>query len=139
MKRYSIVWWLAILPTTVVVGVPVYLLLGYHTDWGVTERIAVALVCAVVVDLAFAAWMERVAPTRVNIGPGERRTGTGMAADRAIVIGGFDESAEGRVSVRGETWNAIRSPNDTGNLSAGMAVHVVDRIGLNLIISARID
>ena len=91
---------------------------------------------SVMAVLAIAAWMERLAPTRVSIGPGERQTDSEIAAEKAIVDSGFEASPAGRVSVRGESWAAIRSPDDTEVLSAGMAVSVVDRIGLNLVVSA---
>ena len=136
MKRYSTAWWLAIVPTTAVVGVPIFLVLGNQTDWGVPGRVALALACAFAVDLAIAAWMERIAPTRVSIAPGERLTVADVAIEEAIVIDGFDASAEGRVSVRGETWSAIRSPDDTEEIAAGMTVSVVDRDGLSLVVSA---
>ena len=137
MKRYSTAWWLAILPTTLVVGVPVFLLLGYQTDWSTAVRIGAALTSALVVDVATAAWMERIAPTKVRIGPGERKTDTENASEEAIVLSGFEGSAAGRVSVRGESWSAVRCPNDTEDLAAGMTVSVVDRVGLNLVVSAR--
>ncbi|MBT8080749.1 MAG: NfeD family protein [Gammaproteobacteria bacterium] len=137
MRRYSIAWWLAILPTTVIVGVPTFYVLGYQTDWGVTERIALALVCAFVVDLATAAMMERIAPTKVSIGPGEKLTNTEIAAEEAIIVSGFASSAEGQVLVRGETWDAVRSHDETDSLLAGTAVRVIDRIGLRLVISAK--
>ena len=136
MKRYSTAWWLAIVPTTAVVGVPIFFVLSNQTDWGVPGRVALALACAFAVDLAIAAWMERIAPTRVSIAPGERLTVADVAMEEAIVIDGFDASAEGRVSVRGETWAAIRSPDDTADIAAGMTVSVVDRDGLSLVVSA---
>ena len=120
-------------------GAPVFFLLGYQTDWGIPMRLAVALICALVADVAVAAWLQRIAPTRVSIGPGERATHTERVAERAIVISGFRTSPEGRVSVRGETWNATRSPDDTDELDAGMTVYVVDRVGLNLVVAARSD
>ena len=112
-------------------------MLGYQTEWSAAVRIAVALFSALVVDLATAAWMERIAPTRVRIGPGERGTDSETAIEEAIVLSGFEGSTTGRVSVRGESWTAIRCPDDTADLSAGMAVRVVDRVGLNLVVSTR--
>ncbi|MDJ0918986.1 MAG: NfeD family protein [Woeseiaceae bacterium] len=135
MKRYSVTWWLAILPTTIVVGVPVFLLLDQQTDLGLAVSLAVALACALLGDLAIAAWMERIAPTKVCVGPGERLTDGEIPSDEAIVLSGFNESAEGRVSVRGETWAAARQPGDTVDLVAGTTVRIVDRDGLRLLVS----
>lgn len=139
MKRYSLLWWLAILPTSVVVGVPTFLLLGQQTSWVVWERIAVSLVCALFVDLAVAAWAESTAPTKVSIGPGERETDSEAVTEKAIVVSGFESSSQGQVAVRGETWSAIRCANDSSTLAPGMLVRVVDRIGLRLVVSASVN
>ena len=139
MKRYSAIWWSAILPTSVIVGGPTFLLTGYFSGWDFLERVAVVVVLTLVVDLAIAAWMERVAPTRVSIGPGERVLNSEFAAEKAKVVDGFGSSAHGQVSIRGETWSAIRLPDDTGILSAGMVVSVVDRNGLSLIVTTTSD
>ena len=137
MKRYSAIWWSAILPTSVIVGGPTFLFTGYFSDWDFLERVAVAVILTLVVDLAIAAWMERIAPTRISIGPGERVLKSEIAAEKAKVLNGFGTSAYGHVSIRGETWPAVRTPDDTGILSAGMVVSVVDRNGLSLIVTAR--
>lgn len=137
MKRYSLLWWLAVIPTSVLVGLPTFFWLGFETDWGVWERIAIALSCSLVVDLAVAAWIERTAPTKVRIGPGERATDDDSPADEAVVLTGFGSSSSGRVSVRGETWAAVRRADDDGDISIGSIVTVVDRTGLSLVVSAK--
>ena len=136
MERYSIAWWLAILPMTIIVGGPVFFVLGYQSDWGVGARFAVALVSALLVDLAIVAWMERIAPTKVRVGPGEQQNRNEIPAEKAIVVSGFDTSSEGRISIRGETWAAVKNPGDTASLPAGATVSIVDRIGLVLVVSA---
>lgn len=135
MKRYSILWWSVILPTSLIVGVPTFLLLGHFTDWGVLERVATAVAATLLADLTIAASMEAVAPTKVNIGPGERFLDSEIPGETATVIGGFGASAVGQVSVRGETWLARRVPQDTGELARGMVVRIVDRNGLSLVVS----
>ena len=72
MKRYSILWWWLVLPTSVVVGVPAFLVAGEFTSLRFPGRIAVAVVVTFAADFAIAALMESVAPTRLNIGPGEK-------------------------------------------------------------------
>lgn len=139
MKRYSVLWWLAVIPTSVLVGVPMFLLLGHRTDWGVWERVSVALVCTAIVELAVVAWIQRVAPTKVRVGPGERQTVDDAAVDEAVVLSGFGESLHGRVAVRGETWSAVRSADDTSYIGSGATVRIVDRVGLSLVVSARRD
>jgi membrane protein implicated in regulation of membrane protease activity len=88
-------------------------------------------------DLAVALSMEAVAPTKVDIGPGEKTFVRDMPPERATVISGFDTSEHGQVSIRGESWQAVRALDDTGILSKGTAVHVVERRGLTLVVSAK--
>ncbi|WP_405239977.1 NfeD family protein [Lentisalinibacter orientalis] len=135
MKRYSLMWWLVILPTSVTVGGTSILLASLLTDWGVFTVLAVAAVATALADLAIAAWMESIAPTRVHIGPGEKHLVSDRPAEKAVVVDGFESEPHGHVSIRGETWRAVRAPDDTGALAAGMTVSVVDREGLTLIVS----
>lgn len=137
MKRYSMTWWAVILPTSVIIGLPIFLLAGHLTDWGIAERVAIAVVSTFAADLAIAALMEKAAPTKVHIGPGEKAVDSEIPAEKATVVCGFDDSLHGRVSVRGETWQARQTSDDSGALSAGMVVSVVGRNGLSLVVSAK--
>ncbi|MBT8103853.1 MAG: NfeD family protein [Gammaproteobacteria bacterium] len=137
MKRYSFTWWLVILPTSVTVGGTTILLASSFTDWSVMARVAVAVGLTFLADLAIAASMEAIAPTRVSIGPGEKHLDSDLVPEKATIMSGFGSIAHGQVSVRGETWRAIRAPDDTGTLTAGMSVNVVDRDGLTLVVSTR--
>jgi membrane protein implicated in regulation of membrane protease activity len=139
MKRYSLLWWAVILPTSLVVGLPTFLVIGQLTDWAILQRIAVALVAILAADLAIAASMEAVAPTKIKIGPGERHLKSETPADTATVVSGFESSPYGRVMVRGETWLATRLPGETGVMSAGTIVQIVDRNGLNLVVTSNRD
>jgi membrane protein implicated in regulation of membrane protease activity len=137
MKRYSLTWWLVILPTSVTVGGTTILLTSNFTDWGVIAIVAVAVVSTFLADLAIAASMEAIAPTKVSIGPGEKHLDSDLASEKATIMSGFDSISHGQVSVRGETWRAIRAPDDTGTVITGMSVNVVDRNGLTLVITTR--
>ncbi|MBT8111241.1 MAG: NfeD family protein [Gammaproteobacteria bacterium] len=137
MKRYSFTWWLVILPTSLTVGGTTILLARNFTDWGIPALIAVAVVSTFLADLAIAASMEAIAPTKVNIGPGEKHLVSDSASEQATILSGFDSTSHGQVSVRGETWRAIRAADDTGTLTKGMSVNVVDRYGLTLVVSTR--
>lgn len=137
MKRYSFIWWLVILPTSVTVGGTTLLVTSSFTDWGVMALVAVAGVSTFLADLAIAASMEAIAPTKVSIGPGEKHLDSDLASEKATIMSGFDSISRGQVSVRGETWRAIRAPDDTGTLTTGMSVNVVDRDGLTLVVSTR--
>ena len=136
MKRYSILWWSIILPTSVIVGLPTFFLVGYFTDWGISGRAAVALLATLAADFVIAASMEAAAPTKVYIGPGEKALKSEASAERAVIVSGFDSSPHGYVSIRGETWLATRFADDTEVLTAGTIVRVVNRDGLNLIVSS---
>lgn len=135
MKRYSLTWWLVILPTSLTVGGTAILLTGLFTDWSLFVRVAVAALATSIADLAIAAGMEAVAPTRVHIGPGEKHLVSDSPAERAVIVSGFDSAPHGQVSIRGETWRAVRAPGDNGPLTTGMSVSVVDRDGLTLVVS----
>lgn len=135
MKRYSFTWWLVILPTSITVGGTSVLLAGFLTDWSIFTILAVAAVATALADLAIAAWVETLAPTRVHIGPGEKHLVSDPSTEKAVVIAGFDPTPDGQVLIRGETWRAVRAPGDTGALTPGMLVSVVDREGLTLIVS----
>ena len=136
MKRYSILWWSIVLPTSVIVGVPTFFLVGYLTDWVLAGRIAVAIIATLTADLLIAASMEAIAPTKLSIGPGEKVLKSETPAEEATILSGFDSSPHGQVSVRGETWMATRLADDADVLSKGMSVRVVDRDGLKLIVSS---
>jgi len=139
MKRFSRIWWIAILFSSVIGGVTVFLLFAVLTDWPTPKIILVVAILTFIGDLIVALSMEAVAPTKVNIGLGERSTNTDLPSELATVISGFKNSPQGQVSVRGETWSAIRAPEDSGSLSEGSAVQVVDRNGLTLVISTKVN
>ena len=75
-------------------------------------------------DVATALVMERVAPTRVLLAPGE------AGHDGGTVVRGFGGDERGVIRIRGEYWRA-RSPVPE-RLGAGDRVRVVTRDGLVL-------
>lgn len=120
-----------------VIGISAFLLLGNLTDWQTLKLVVAASVLTFLGDVVMAISMEAVAPTKVDIGPGEKNLVTDMPSESATVISGFDTSPQGQVLVRGEIWRAIRATEDSGILSKGTSARVVDRKGLTLIISAK--
>ncbi len=134
MKRYSPIWWLVVLPTSVIVGGTTFLLSGYLTDWSFLERVFAAFFLTFAADVTIAAFNQTLAPTKVSIGPGERAMNSELSAETARVVAGFNASVDGRVSVRGEIWRATRIPGDTVRLTTGMDVNVVARHGLTLVV-----
>jgi membrane-bound serine protease (ClpP class) len=80
----------------------------------------------VVGDVLTAIFMERTAPTKLTVGPGEQ------LVTQAEVLEGFADSRFGMVKVRGERWRAACA--SATNLPVGERVRVVDRDGLTLIV-----
>ena len=133
MKRYSRLWWMSLLLSSVVTGSVAFLVLLNLTDWSIPKLVVASGFFVLLGDLTLAMTMEKVAPTKIAVGPGECYLHTDRSSDKAIVLSGFGSSPDGRVSVRGETWQAIRAPGDDSNLSAGMIVNVFERDGLTLV------
>ena len=90
--------------------------------------IVVALGIIVAGDIVSAVLLQRYAPTRITLEPGE------ASHALAKVISGFGESAEGEVSVKGERWRA--RCEGSRNLAPGDSVDVVARAGLTLTVKA---
>ena len=86
--------------------------------------ILVALGIIVAGDIASALLLQRHAPTRITLQPGE------AAELLAEVRSGFGGSRVGEVTVKGERWQARHE--GTGRLSPGDRVDVVARAGLTL-------
>ena len=123
-------------PTSIAVGLPTFVLLESLTSLSWMGCAAVALAASVSADVAIAVWMESHAPTRVTIGPGEKFLKSELPGEKATVLSDFDPSLGGLVRVHGETWRARQKPDDNRNLFQGMKVSVVDRDNLTLIVSA---
>lgn len=136
MKRYSQLWWMSLLLSSVVTGSLAFLALLFLTDWSLPKIVVASGFFVLLGDLTLALAMEKVAPTRIAVGPGERYLHTERSSDKATVLSGFDSSPQGQVSVRGETWQAVRAPGDEGNLAEGMSVQVVERDGLTLVVTS---
>ena len=134
-RRFSPRWWLVIGAATLIVGAAAFLILRFGTGLGITQMIVFWLIITFVGDVITAASMEAVAPTRVTIGPGDRRLDADAPEERAVVVSVFDDSGHGKVRVRGEIWRARQAAEDRTRPQAGERVRVVDRDGLTLIVS----
>jgi membrane-bound ClpP family serine protease len=86
--------------------------------------IVVALGIIVAGDVASALLLQRYAPTRITLHPGE------ASRSLAEVLSGFDGSPTGEVAVKGERWQAHNE--GTGTLVPGDRVDIVARAGLTL-------
>ena len=136
MKRFSRLWWMSLLLSSVVTGSVAFLLLLNLTDWSIPKLVVASGILMLIGDLTLALTMEKVAPTKIAVGPGERFFHSDRSSDMAIVLSGFGAATSGKVSVRGETWRAVQASDDDGCLSEGMTVHIVERDGLTLVVES---
>jgi membrane protein implicated in regulation of membrane protease activity len=105
------------------------------TDLSLEIVIAISVALILAGDVALAFLMQAVSPTRVTLGPGDRRYKSELPEELGTVASSF-RNRRGRVSVRGETWDARQANGCGGRLEAGGAVRIVDREGLTLVVAA---
>lgn len=139
MNRFSRPWWITLAFSSVTVATVGYLVLGQLTDWTPTVRIFAVLGLTTVVDFTTAKWMESIAPTRVDIGPGEKALITDESSEIGRVVSGFEATRQGMVLIRGEIWRARQKEKDPDPLRIGNPVRVHGRSGLTLIVSSARD
>lgn len=133
--RYSQAWWAVMGATTGVVGVAAAIFLWKQVDLQVGWLLLFWAAAVLVSDLITALGMEATAPSRVTIGPGDRRFDADEPVEVATVVSGFEGADSGMVAVRGETWTARQSAKDTTPLKPGSEVRVEAREGLTLTVS----
>jgi membrane protein implicated in regulation of membrane protease activity len=135
IKRYSGLWWASILLSSVVTGGGSFLLLSLLTELPVEIVIAASVALILAGDVTLALLMEAVSPTRVTLGPGDRRHSDESPGELGTVTAGFIDRS-GKVSIRGEQWRARQSPGCDRRLDAGTPVRVLEREGLTLVVAA---
>ncbi len=119
-----------------VAGGLAFLLLKLLLSWDDPRLLVALMAIALLCELLVAIDMEATAPSKIDIGPGEKGLASDTPSETATVVAGFDSSDRGEVSIRGETWQAVRASGDSGLLLIGTAVLVVERKGLTLVVSA---
>ena len=135
MRRYSGLWWASILLSSVVTGGSSFLLLALLTELPIEIVITISVALILVGDILLALLMQAVSPTRVTLGPGDRRLSSESPGELGTVMADFEDGS-GNISVRGEQWRARQSAACNRRLNAGAAVRVLDRDGLTLVVSA---
>ena len=135
MQRYSSLWWASILLSSVVTGGSSFLLLILLTELSIEIVIAVSVALILAGDITLALLMEAVSPTRVTLGPGDRRRKSDSPGELGTVTASF-ESGSGKVSIRGEQWHARQSTSCASRLDSGTPVRVLEREGLTLVVAA---
>ena len=113
------------------------MLASKFTDWGVMALVAVAVVSTFLADLAIAASMETIAPTKVSIGPGKSIWTPIWRLKKlpSCLVSTQSHTAKFRYEVKhGELFERRMIPV---TLTTGMSVNVVDRDGLTLVVSTR--
>lgn len=136
-KRFSRDWWLAILVVTAAISAATFLLLrgrGLH----LSELVLYCLAFSLLGDVVTALSMEAIVPTRVTIGPGDRRLRDDLPTELALVVSEFDGAGAGQVRIRGEIWRA-RGSRDGFRPVVGSRVRVINRDGLTLIVSEQVS
>jgi len=138
-KRFSLEWWSWLANGAVVFGG--FTGLFFYQQESITGLNLILLVVAgsFVGDLALALYFEAIAPTHVIIGPGDRIQRDSALKETASIISGFENSAEGKVTVRGELWTARWVSEESCSLAVGDTVRVLGREGLTLLIGGRAD
>ena len=136
IRRYSILWWLVLLVVAGIVGGLAFLLLKLLLSWDDPRLLIALMAVALLCELLIAIDMEATAPSKIDIGPGEKGFANDTPSETATVIAGFDSSDRGQVSIRGESWQAVRAAEESGLLPIGTVVVVVERKGLTLVVSA---
>ena len=135
MQRYSSLWWASILLSSVVTGGGSFALLSLLTPLSMETTLVISAALVLVGDIVLALLMGKVSPTRVFLGPGDRRVKDELPRELGTVIGDF-RNGTGCVSIRGERWHA-RQDSDCGQrLDAGSPVRVLERQGLTLVVAA---
>ncbi|MEO1246189.1 MAG: NfeD family protein [Pseudomonadota bacterium] len=127
-------WWSVMLVSTAVIGLTVAFLLDRFTGLHKLGFLGALLFAMFVGDVLVALGVQKIAPTKISIGPGERATRSDLPAETATAISHFD-AGDGRVEVRGETWKARAEPGAVRDIRGGDVVQVTDREGLTLVVS----
>jgi membrane protein implicated in regulation of membrane protease activity len=134
-ERFSTKWWLWLGSGTFFFGLctsAILYLLGIVTD--PIPLFLVVIASSAIGDLLVAVSFELIAPTKVIVGPGERKRKDEELAETGTIVSGFDKSTEGRVTVRGEMWAARHYEGRELSLGSGNKVQVVGRDGLTLLV-----
>ena len=134
-RRFSREWWLTLALTAAGVGLLSFTWFQSSTGLSSGQIVLACLGLSAVSDIIMALGMEAVAPTRVVIGPGERRYHADRPELVAVVISGFQGARTGCVSVRGETWSARLAVDTLADIPAGSLVRITERDGLTLLIA----
>jgi len=134
IKRFSTSWWISLASASCVFGLVTYLALRFMGLVDDDRLVLYMLIGIGLGDVLVALSFEVTAPTHVTLGPGDRRLASSEIEATAEVVSGFEESAEGRVRVRGETWKARMADGQPATLQPGSAVAVIEREGLTLLV-----
>ena len=132
MLHKPLTWWIVMAACTVLFGVLGALFLEEFTNLHKLGFVGMLLAIMLVGDVFVARGMERIAPTQVHVGPGERKHRKDLPAEKGIAVADFDARGLGRVVIRGELWRA-RATGDA-RPARGDRIRVVDRDGLILVV-----
>ena len=134
-ERYSPEWWLWITSATSFFAVLSFAGL-YYLDIFTNIRVLIgaAILVSLAGDLLVATAFEAIAPSKISLAPGERTRNDQEASAEGVVESGFKSSAIGRVSTRGELWDARHHAGQPVELVRGDKIKIVGRDGLTLLV-----
>ena len=135
MERYSILWWATILLSSIVTGGFTFASLTLFTDLSIQTVVIASVTLILIGDIALALMMEAFSPTRITVGPGERRLRHDVPIETGTVISTF-ENGHGAIAIRGEHWQARQSKSCDEVLRPGATVCVTEREGLTLFVKS---
>lgn len=124
--------------SSAVTGGGTFLLLLLATDLSIETALKVSVALVLVGDITLAIIMQAISPTRVTLGPGERWFDDEAPRDIGVVKTLF-QNGRGRITIRGETWEARQFDDAIQPFDVGERVRVVEREGLMLVVTAADD
>ena len=134
MKR-SPEWWFLMAIATGVFAIVGWLLLKDLLEEEFGLFIVFYTLFILLGDGATALAAEKLAPSFIHVGPGERLSRHDPTSDRAIAVADFDTAGSGRVIVRSEVWRArLADGAAKQSVSERDVLRIVGRDGLTLLV-----
>jgi membrane protein implicated in regulation of membrane protease activity len=138
-QLFSRAWWLTMSAATLIFAAATLLILtsSGSFEWG--QLLLYLILITLVGDVITAVSMEAVVPTRIAIGPGDRKLDRDLPQERGELIAMADEEGLCRVRIHGETWRARLTAAREPSPAIGSRVRVIDRKGLTLLVTPAED
>jgi membrane-bound ClpP family serine protease len=133
-KHFSKEWWSILISGAVLFGIATAVLLKWMGLVPDPFFFLLVMLGAGIGDIAVALSIEAVSPATITIRPGERIRHDSDLSETGEIIAGFGSNRTGRISVRGEIWNAKCTDTCITDLEPGGEVRILGREGLVLLV-----